>query len=126
VYRRWSACLVIALLSLTACRPEPLKQALQGELPPEESNIVITEYCQSCHIHRAFDPSAHPARMHGFYDRLPYTATTQCRACHLVRENTWGMKLRKTLWPREVAQNQFTSFERRFLKENPDLKGKGP
>ena len=43
-------------------------------------------------------------RMHALYDREPYTATTECRVCHLVNEDTWGMQRRKTLWPAQVAQ----------------------
>jgi hypothetical protein len=38
------------------------------------------------------------------YDRQPYTVTTECRLCHMVNEDTWGMKRRKTLWPAQVAQ----------------------
>lgn len=94
------------LLSLTACRPDTLKQALSGKLPPTESNEVITEYCQSCHIHRAFNPTQHIPRVGNLYDRQPYTTTIECRVCHMVHENTWGMKRRKTLWPSQVAQEQ--------------------
>jgi hypothetical protein len=101
-----SAVLVAVLLSLAACRPDPLTKAFRGNLPPEESNEVITEYCQSCHIHRAFMADGHAGRMHNLYDRPPYTVTTECRTCHLVREDTWGTKHRKTLWPALVAQKR--------------------
>jgi hypothetical protein len=97
---------VAILLSLTACRPDILDQALNGKLSPTESNEVITEYCQSCHIHRAFDPNQHIPRVGALYDRQPYTTTVECRVCHLVHENTWGMKRRKTLWPSQVAQEK--------------------
>lgn len=93
-------------LSLTACRPDTLKQALRGKLPPMESNEVITEYCQSCHIHRAFDPDQHIPRVGNLYDRQPYATAVECRVCHMVRENTWGVKRRKTLWPSQVAQDK--------------------
>jgi hypothetical protein len=94
----------MALLSLSACQSNKLDDALQGKLPVEEGNLLITEYCQSCHIHRAFDPAPHLPRMHALYDRQPYTEATECRVCHLVNEDTWGMKRRKTLWPAQVAQ----------------------
>ena len=94
------------LLSLTACRPDMLDQALRGKLSPTKSNEVITEYCQSCHIHRAFDPNQHIPRVGALYDRQPYTTSVECRVCHLVFENTWGMKRRKTLWPSQVAQDK--------------------
>jgi hypothetical protein len=81
-----------------------LDKALRGEFSSEENNDIITEYCQSCHIHRAFDPSNHTVQVHALYDREPYTTTIECRICHLVHENTWGMKRRKTLWPAQVAQ----------------------
>jgi cytochrome c2 len=99
----WFAGLGVALVSLTACQQSMLDKALRGRLSPEESNEVITKYCQSCHIHRTFDPSRHVPRIHTFYDRPPYTVTTECRVCHLVREDTWGIKRRKTLWPAQVA-----------------------
>jgi len=103
---RWLVWLVVTLLSLTGCQQDILNQALQGKLPPEKSNEIIVAYCQSCHIHRTFDPGTHTPRMHALYDRQPYTTTTQCRTCHLVGEDTWGMKRRKTLWPAQVAQQK--------------------
>ena len=117
----WSICVVAVLLSLAACKPDPLGKALKGELPPDENNLVVVGYCQSCHIHRALNPSEHLTRVRPLYDRVPYTTTTQCRACHLVAEDTWYMKHRKTIFPAEVVQNRYTAHERRFLKDNPDL-----
>jgi len=90
-------------------------------LPPDESNLTIVGYCQSCHIHRTLNPSEHLTRIRALYDRVPYTATTQCRACHLVSENTWGTKHRKTIFPADVVQNRYAAHERRLLKENPEL-----
>jgi hypothetical protein len=117
----WFVCLVVALLSLTACKPDPLEKALRGEPSPEASNLIIVGYCQSCHIHRALNPSEHLTGIRTLYDRVPYTATTQCRACHLVSEDTWGAKHRKTIFPSDVVKNRYTAHERRFLQENPDL-----
>ncbi len=91
------------LLSLSACRPKPLDQALKGRLEPDKNNQVIADYCQSCHIHRAFDALSHVPQAQALYDRAPYTETTQCRTCHLVHKNTWGDRRRKTLWPAEVT-----------------------
>ena len=101
------ACLLLlisVLLSLSACRPKPLESALKGRLDPEDNNRIITEYCQSCHIHRAFDDLSHVPRMQTLYDRSPYTEATQCWNCHQVHKNTWGDRRRKTIWPAEVAQ----------------------
>jgi hypothetical protein len=98
--------LTVTLLGLGACQQNPLDKALGGTLPLDQSNEIITEYCQSCHIHRAFDPDRHTPRMHALYDRPPYTSTTECRACHLVNQDTWGMRRRKTLWPAQVAQQK--------------------
>ena len=114
-------CLVVALLSLAACKPDPLDKALRGELSPDESNLTIVGYCQSCHIHRALNPSEHLTYIRTLYDRAPYTVTTQCRACHLVSEDTWNRKHRKTIFPADVAQNRYAAHERRLLKEHPDL-----
>ena len=108
---RWFLCLTVPLFLLTACIPEPLDLALDGKLPDAESNTVITTYCQTCHIHRTFEAANHVPRMQALYDREPYTATTQCRACHLVGENTWGTKSRKTLFPADVAGSRFAASE---------------
>jgi len=117
----WSICIIVTLLSFTACKPDPLSKALKGELSPDENNLVVFGYCQSCHIHRTLNPSEHLTRVRPLYDRVPYTTTTQCRACHLVTEDTWYIKHRKTIFPAEVVQNRYTDHERRFLKDNPDL-----
>ena len=101
---RWYALLAVPLFLLASCIPEPLDLALKGKLPEDESNTVITDYCQSCHIHRTFEPVDHAARMQALYDREPYIAALQCRTCHLVGENTWGMKSRKTIFPADVAE----------------------
>jgi hypothetical protein len=95
---------ISVLLNLSACRPQPLVDALNGRFPPEDNNRVITEYCQSCHIHRAFDDLSHVPQVQTLYDRSPYTEATQCRNCHLVHKNTWGARRRKTIWPAEVAK----------------------
>jgi hypothetical protein len=102
----WYAGCLLTCLSVLACQPDRLDKALRGKLPPVESNEVITEYCQSCHIHRAFNPVPHIARVHSLYDRAPYTTEAECRLCHLVKEDTWGTKLRKTLWPAQVARGK--------------------
>jgi hypothetical protein len=112
VLHRWFLCLTIPLFLLTACIPEPLDLALKGKLPEDESNTVITEYCQTCHIHRTFEAADHAPRMQVLYDREPYSAAMQCRTCHLVGENTWGMKSRKTLFPAEVAGSRVTASQR--------------
>ena len=100
---RWYILLTVPFILLASCIPEPLDLALKGKLPGEESNTVITDYCQSCHIHRTFEPVGHAPRMQALYDREPYTAAMQCSTCHLVGENTWGMKSRKTLFPADVT-----------------------
>ena len=115
MFHRWFLCLVVPLLFLTACIPEPLDLALKGKLPDDESNTVITAYCQTCHIHRTFEAADHAPRMQGLYDREPYTAATQCRTCHLVGENTWGMKSRKTLFPADVAGTRVAASSKRGL-----------
>ena len=101
--QRWYLLLSIPLLLLASCIPDPLDLALDGMLAEEESNTVITNYCQSCHIHRTFEPAAHGPRVQALYDREPYTSAMQCRTCHLVAENTWGMRSRKTVFPADVS-----------------------
>ena len=100
----WLIGCVVILVSLSGCQKSMIDKALGGELSAEESNEVITEYCQSCHLHRTFDPVSHTSRVNQLYDREPYTTATECRLCHLVNADTWGMKRRKTLWPAQVAR----------------------
>lgn len=120
---RWSYFLSVLLLmlSLVACRSDPVERALRGEYEPEFGNQVIFGYCQTCHIHRTFNPSEHVARVRPLYDREPYTVTSQCRACHLVSEDTWNVKHRKTIFPADVVQQRYTAHERRFLQKNPEF-----
>lgn len=122
---RWLLCLCITLLILTACRSDPVERALKGEFAPDVNNLVIFGYCQTCHIHRAFNPSEHLARVRPLYDRTPYTVTNQCRACHLVSEDTWNVKHRKTIFPADVRQNRYAAHEKRFLKDNPEFPSGG-
>ncbi len=102
-------CSLCALLSLTACHPKPLDDALRGNLAADEGNRVITEYCQSCHIHRDFDPQRHVERAQSLYDRPPYVSTHECQLCHVARKDTWGSRHRRTLWPAEVAKKPLPS-----------------
>ena len=106
---RWYLLLTVPLILLTSCIPEPLDLALKGKLPEDESNTVVTDYCQTCHIHRTFEAVDHAPRMQALYDREPYIAALQCRTCHLVGENTWGMKSRKTIFPADVADSRATA-----------------
>ena len=99
----WYVILTLPIILLASCIPEPLDLALDGKLPDEESRTVITNYCQSCHIHRTFESVEHTPRMQALYDREPYTTAMQCRTCHLVGENTWGTKSRKTIFPADVS-----------------------
>ena len=108
----WYPLLAVPLFLLASCIPEPLDLALEGRLPVDQSNTVITDYCQSCHIHRTFEPVDHAPRMQALYEREPYTATLQCRTCHLVGENTWGMKSRKTIFPADVAVSRSAASQR--------------
>jgi hypothetical protein len=104
-------CALCALLGLTACHPKPLDDALQGHLEADEGNRVITEYCQSCHIHRDFDPQRHVELAQSLYDRLPYTSAYECQVCHVARRDTWGERHRKTMWPAEVAKEPLPSSQ---------------
>ncbi len=114
------AFLSLTLVSILGCRADPLERALRGDFLPEANNQVIFGYCQTCHIHRAFEPSAHLGLVRALYDRAPYTTASECRACHLVAEDTWNVKHRKTIFPADVVQNRYTAHERRFLKQQAE------
>ena len=133
---RWFFLFTVPLILLTSCIPDPLDLALNGTLPEDEANAVITDYCQTCHIHRTFEAADHAPRMQMLYDSEPYSAALQCRTCHLVGENTWGMKSRKTIFPADAAGsgvasarqhgftpailNRITKWLRPGSKDDPD------
>jgi hypothetical protein len=109
--------LVICIFFGTGCSQLELSQAFRGELATPRSNKVISQYCASCHIHKAFDSKQHVSQIRMGYKRTLFRRTTECRVCHFL-EKRWinNAVLRKTRRPREVNRGYFIEFEKGYRK----------
>jgi hypothetical protein len=74
-------------------------KAFSGSLPKADTKKTITEYCQSCHVHRSFDAEKHVAEARPKYDKDPYKTTDECQTCHSYSINFWGDEFRTTYFP---------------------------
>lgn len=93
--------LAVCLLLVSACQRKPIERAVRGSLPQAEENVVVTSYCQSCHLHASFQADPHVEKQQLRYDeKSPLRAATRCLACHLVRPETFFKEeLRSTKFP---------------------------
>ena len=100
----WLMALAVCLLLVSACQQKPIERAVRGSLAPAEENVVVTSYCQSCHLQREFSGSPHVEKQRLRYDeKSPLRAAGQCLACHLVRPETFFKKeQRSTTFPHGV------------------------
>ncbi len=100
----WFMGLAICLLLVSACQQKPIERAVRGSLAPVEENVVVTSYCQSCHLHASFQEAPHVEKQQLRYDeKSPLRAASQCLACHLVRPETFFKKeQRSTTFPHGV------------------------
>ncbi|OGW28457.1 MAG: hypothetical protein A3K09_01500 [Nitrospinae bacterium RIFCSPLOWO2_12_FULL_47_7] len=99
----WIA-LGVSALALAGClyTPEVVK-AFDRKYPAAESNKIITEYCQSCHNHRDFEPVAHMETAKATYKKKSFRNATECRTCHFVETQLMRNEIiRKTIRPRDV------------------------
>lgn len=64
-----------------------------------DTTKTITEYCQSCHVHRNFDETKHVAEAGHKYNKEPFKTATTCHTCHTYSENFWGDGFRATYFP---------------------------
>lgn len=92
---------LVCLLLVSACQRKPIERAVRGSLPKAEENVVVTSYCQSCHLHASFQADPHVEKQQLRYDeKSPLRAATRCLACHLVRPETFFKEeLRSTKFP---------------------------
>lgn len=111
---------LFALLAIgfIGCSSLEVEKAFEGKFTPIQNNKTINNYCQSCHIHKDFDPGNHVAEVRKKYRRKIYRNAKECRVCHFVetRWNRTEMK-RKTRYPNEVDRGLFRKFEQRELKK---------
>jgi len=106
----------IGFAVLSGCAPVELDKAFRGDLSPGKANKVIGNYCQSCHIHKNFDPLLHVASVRKLYKRRVFRKSRECRSCHYVEKN-WmhNQHERKTRMPGDANRGKFKKFEKKEI-----------
>ena len=106
----------IGFVILSGCSHIEVEKAFKGDLPPGKANKVIGSYCQSCHIHKAFDPLRHVTNVRSLYKRRVFRKARECRTCHYIEKN-WmhNQHKRKTRMPNDANRGKFTKFEKKEI-----------
>ena len=106
----------IGFTILSGCSHMEVEKAFRGDLPPGKANKVIGNYCQSCHIHKAFDPLLHVANVRSLYKRRVFRKARECRSCHYIEKN-WmhNQHKRKTRMPNDANRGKFKKFEKKEI-----------
>ena len=105
---------VLLLLFFSGCTSRDVEKAFKGDLRPGKANKVIGEYCQSCHIHKDFDPPLHVSRVRNLYHHPVFKNARECRACHYIEKN-WmhNQHERKTLMPEDENRKKLKKPEKK-------------
>ena len=100
----------------SGCAPMELEKAFRGDLKPGKANKVIGNYCQSCHIHKDFDPLLHVTSVRKLYKRRVFRKSRECRSCHYI-EKDWmhNQHERKTRMPDDANRGKFKKFEKKEI-----------
>ena len=106
----------IGFAVLSGCTPMELDKAFRGSLPPGKANKIIGNYCQSCHIHKDFDPLLHVANVRKLYKRRVFRKSRECRSCHYIKKD-WmhNQHERKTRMPDDANRGEFKKFEKKEI-----------
>ena len=106
----------IGFAILSGCAPMEVEKAFRGDLPPGKANKVIGNYCQSCHIHKGFDPLLHVSNVRSLYKRRVFRKSRECRSCHYLEKN-WihNQHKRKTRMPDDANRGKFKKFEKKEI-----------
>ena len=104
--------LILAAMAFSGCSHGEVEKAFEGDLSPGKANRVIGEYCQSCHIHKDFDPPLHVSTVRDLYIRPVFKRARECRSCHYIEKN-WmtDQHERKTRMPDDANRGKFRKFE---------------
>jgi len=128
INRRRAYRLILGVLLLlwvvgAGCYTKNIEEAFNGEFSAKENNRVISEYCQSCHLHRDFTPETHMADQVLAYKRKVFRLAEECRICHyLEKQFTLNDFTRKTRRPQDANSGKFRKFERETLKSQKGKK----
>ena len=108
--------MVLSLAFFSGCTNIDIEKAFNGDLPPGKANKIIGEYCQTCHIHKDFDPPLHVSKVRNLYNRPAFKRARECRSCHYIEKN-WmtNQHERKTLMPEDVNRGKYNKFEKKRL-----------
>jgi hypothetical protein len=109
-----SILMALLLVFFLGCTSLDIEKAFNGELSPGKANKVIGEYCQSCHIHKDFDPPLHVSKVRNRYSRPAFKRARECRSCHYIEKN-WmhNQHERKTRMPEDMNREKFNKFQRK-------------
>ena len=105
---------VLLLLFFSGCTIRDVEKAFKGDLRPGKANKVIGEYCQSCHIHKDFDPPLHVSQVRNLYHHPVFKNARECRACHYIEKN-WmhNQHERKTLMPEDENRKKLKKSDKK-------------
>ena len=108
---------LLLVVLFSGCTNVELEKAFNGELRPGKANEVIGEYCQSCHIHKNFDPPLHVSTVRNLYNRPAFKRARECRSCHYIEKN-WmnNQHERKTRMPHDANRGKFKKFEKQQMR----------
>ena len=106
----------IGFAILSGCAPMEVEKAFRGDLPPGKANKVIGNYCQSCHIHKDFDPLLHVSNVRSLHRRRVFRKARECRSCHYIEKN-WmhNQHKRKTRMPGDANRGKFKTYEKKEI-----------
>lgn len=108
-------------LVLSGCSGRGIERAFDGEFSSAKNNRLISNYCQSCHVHKEFVPGEHIETVSGSYKRKFFQNASECRACHYLEKNfTDNDFFRKTRTPIEANKSEFVDFEEDFPEPGED------
>ena len=113
-FARQGLLVVLLLLVFSGCTSRDVEKAFKGDLRPGKANKVIGEYCQSCHIHKDFDPPLHVSQVRNLYHHPVFKNARECRACHYIEKN-WmhNQHERKTLMPEDENRKKLKKPEKK-------------
>ena len=107
---------VFLLAILSGCAHPDIERAFKGDLRPGKANKLIGEYCQSCHIHKDFDPPLHVSSIRSLYKRPVFRKARECRSCHYIEKNwMYNQHGRKTRMPADANRGKFRKFEKKEI-----------
>jgi nitrate/TMAO reductase-like tetraheme cytochrome c subunit len=107
--------MVLFLVIFSGCTSQDVEKAFKGDLRPGQANKVIGEYCQSCHIHKDFDPPLHVSKVRNLYNRPAFKKARECRSCHYIEKN-WmhNQHERKTRMPEDANRGSSRSLRKKI------------